>query len=130
MIFVVKCGRIIMQWSDFILLIFVNCVMDFFGFIFSRLLCYSLLFVMDTPNSYFVLNIIYILLSFCLIFLVNIIVIELQWEIKRILIRSRTPRPTLGGHNQCRIYYLRYLQMRLFMEISNPTHLNMHHMLK
>ena len=39
MIFVVKCGRIIMQWGDFILFILVGCVMDFFGFIFSKLLC-------------------------------------------------------------------------------------------
>ena len=38
--------------------------------------------------------------------------------------------PTSGGHSQCKIYYLRYLQMRFFMEISNPTHLNMNHMLK
>ena len=38
-IFVVKCGRIIMQWGDFILFILVGYVMDFFGFIFSKLLC-------------------------------------------------------------------------------------------
>ena len=131
MIFVIKCGRIIMLWSDFILFILVGCVMDFFWFhIIKTFMLQLFLFGMHTPSSYFVLNIIYILLSFCLIFLVNIIVIELQWEIKRILRRSRTPRPTSGGHNQCRIYYLRYLQMRLFMETSNPTHLNMHHMLK
>ena len=49
MIFVVKCGRIIMLWSDFILFILVGCVMDFFGFIFSKLLCDNYFCLSWTP---------------------------------------------------------------------------------
>ena len=35
--------------SDFILLILVDCVMDFFGFIFSRFLCYNYFCLSWTP---------------------------------------------------------------------------------
>ena len=54
-----------MLWSDFILFILVGCVMDFFWFhIIKTFMLQLFLFGMHTSSSYFVLNIIYILLSF------------------------------------------------------------------
>ena len=85
---------------------------------------------MDTPNSYFVLNIIYILLSFLYHFSYEYHCNRVAMWNKKDTQKVKDTKTNSSGNNQCRIYYLRYLQIRHFMEISIPTYLNMHQMLK